>query len=115
LLAPQRGLTATGQNQNPRPVTAVRIGERGQGMGKADSRSCKTSTATPAEPGDLLTEFDNGARVDHLLKMSGVILQDYMVAQIIKKLERAQWKAVLQQAKKNPVIFTSAGFESLTA
>jgi hypothetical protein len=59
--------------------------------------------------------FDNGARVEHLLKISGVILQDCMVAQIIKKLERAQWKAVLQQAKKNPVIFTSAGFESLTA
>jgi len=27
-------------------------------MGEADSRSCQTSTATPAEPGDLLTELE---------------------------------------------------------
>ena len=62
LLAPQRGLTAADQNQNPRLATSVRIGKRGKGMGGADSRSCQTSTATPAEPGDLLTELVTMAR-----------------------------------------------------
>jgi hypothetical protein len=56
LLAPQRGLTAADQSQTPRLGTSVRIGKRGKGMGRADSRSCQTSTATAAEPGDLLTD-----------------------------------------------------------
>jgi len=36
LLAPQRGLIATDQNQNPRLATSGLIGKSGKGLGEAD-------------------------------------------------------------------------------
>ena len=56
LLAPQRGLIATGQKSNPIPRQAQRDQLVTGGPGEADCRKCQTSTATPAEPGDLLTD-----------------------------------------------------------
>lgn len=56
--------------------------------------------------------FDKGASVAHLLKISQVLLDDYAVPEIIGKLEGARWKSVLQQAGRNPVIFTGTGFKS---
>ena len=55
LLAPQRGLIATDQEQHPCAgqcrSSRFCVGTRG----KAYSRNCQTSTASPAEPGDLST------------------------------------------------------------
>ena len=57
MLAPQRGLIATGQNQNRHVVRCRLVGRAPDTLDKAHSRKCQTSTATPAEPGDLLTEL----------------------------------------------------------
>ena len=58
--------------------------------------------------------FDKGASLAHLLKISKELLDNYAVPEVIDKLEGAQWKSVLQQAGRNPVIFTSTGFKSPT-
>jgi hypothetical protein len=40
-------------------VILPRGSKREKGMGKADCWRCQTLAATPAEPGDILTEFDS--------------------------------------------------------
>jgi hypothetical protein len=57
LLAPQKGLIATGQSQNHKlhataPCRTVTV--EAARSGKAHSRICRTSTAYPAEPGGSL-------------------------------------------------------------
>lgn len=66
-LTPQRGLSATDPNQNPRLATSGLIGKSGKGLGEANCRKCQTLTATPAQPGDLLTELDGVERVSDAL------------------------------------------------
>jgi hypothetical protein len=58
--------------------------------------------------------FDEGAGIAHLLKISWEVLGDYTVRDIITKLEGGRWKAMLQEAGNNPIIFTRTGFKPLT-
>jgi hypothetical protein len=59
LLAPRRGLTATvrskSKNKSKSPIILLPTRPSTRADLKADSRKCQTATATPAEPGDLLT------------------------------------------------------------
>jgi len=58
LLAPQRGLIATDQNQNWHVARRDVINHTLNGPEKTHCRKCQTFTATPAEPGEFPTELD---------------------------------------------------------
>ena len=56
LLAPQRGLIATGQNQDRDLIGCIATNWNPDGPGEAYSSNRQTFAATLAEPGDLPTD-----------------------------------------------------------